>query len=124
GMDAHARYTFYDLLLADYLQHPRTVVLSSHLISEIERLFATVTILDRGQVLVNAEAEDLRTRGASLTGPAPQIQHLTSGLKVLSTQSLGPTTKVTVFGAIGPELRERARAGGVEIGSVPIQDLF
>lgn len=124
GMDAPSRYKFYDLLLADYVEHPRTVVLSSHLISEIEQLFAAVTILDRGQVLLSEDAEDLRTQGGSLTGPAAEIEALTPGLQVLSTQSLGPTTRTTVFGTIGPELRDRARAAGVEIGSVPIQDLF
>lgn len=124
GMDAPSRYRFYDLLLADYVEHPRTVIISSHLISEIERLFGAVTILHRGQVLLSEDAEDLRIRGASLTGPAQEIEALTRGLQVLATQSLGPTTRATVYGDLEPHLRERARATGVEVGSVPIQDLF
>ena len=35
GLDAVARQLFYDRLLADYAEHPRTVVLSTHLIEEI-----------------------------------------------------------------------------------------
>ena len=39
GMDAPTRYAFYDELLADYAEHPRTILLSSHLVEEVERLF-------------------------------------------------------------------------------------
>lgn len=39
GMDAPSRYTFYEELLADYLAHPRTIVLSTHLIEEVGSLF-------------------------------------------------------------------------------------
>ena len=48
GMDAPSRYAFYDALLADWLEHPRTIVLSSHLIDEVERLLEDVIVLDRG----------------------------------------------------------------------------
>ena len=37
GLDAVARQLFYDRLLADYAEHPRTVVLSTHLIDEVSR---------------------------------------------------------------------------------------
>ena len=35
GLDAVARQIFYDRLLEDYATHPRTVILSSHLIDEV-----------------------------------------------------------------------------------------
>ena len=38
GMDAVVREMFYRALLADYTSHPRTVVVSSHLIHEVEDL--------------------------------------------------------------------------------------
>lgn len=42
GMDAPTRQRFYDELLTDFAEHPRTVLLSTHLISEIEHLLAWV----------------------------------------------------------------------------------
>jgi ABC-2 type transport system ATP-binding protein len=38
GMDAPSRYAFYDALVADYAENPRTIVISSHLIDEVQRL--------------------------------------------------------------------------------------
>lgn len=67
GMDAPTRYAFYDELLTDYTNHPRTIVLSSHLIEEIERLFEHVLVLDEGRLLLHDTAENLRERGEHLS---------------------------------------------------------
>ena len=49
GLDAVARSLFYDRLLEDYTEHPRTVILSTHLIDEVSRLLEHVIVLDQGQ---------------------------------------------------------------------------
>lgn len=67
GMDAPTRYAFYDELLSDYTTHPRTIVLSSHLIEEVERLFEHVLVLDEGRLLLHDAAENLRARGERLS---------------------------------------------------------
>jgi ABC-2 type transport system ATP-binding protein len=41
GLDAVARQLFYDRLLADFAEHPRTIVLSTHLIDEVGGLART-----------------------------------------------------------------------------------
>lgn len=46
GLDAIARQTFYDRLLADYAEHPRTILLSSYLIDEIADLIERVLVVD------------------------------------------------------------------------------
>jgi hypothetical protein len=45
GLDPVARQLFYDRLLADYAEHPRTVLLSTHLIDEAAGLFERVMVL-------------------------------------------------------------------------------
>ncbi|MGO1316570.1 MAG: ATP-binding cassette domain-containing protein [Cellulomonadaceae bacterium] len=124
GMDAPSRYTFYDALVEDYTEHPRTIVLSSHLIEEVERIFEDVVILDRGTVLLAEPAEDVRSRGVTLTGPAADVEAAVAGRRVLARQRLGGTLQATVFGALDDADREPLRAGGIDVGSVPIQDLF
>ena len=48
GLDAVARQLFYDRLLADYAEHPRTVVLSTHLIDEVADLLEHVVCSTTG----------------------------------------------------------------------------
>ena len=70
GLDAPSRYAFYDELLADYAERPRTVILSTHLIEEVSRLFEEVVIIDRGRLVLHEETDAVRARGVAVTGPA------------------------------------------------------
>ena len=124
GLDAPSRYAFYDALLADYAAHPRTIVLSSHLIEEVERLFERVIILDQGTVLLEENAEDLRSRGRTVTGPQDEVEAFVTGLRVVGRAQLGRTLQVTVVGDLPPGAEQRAVEAGLELGSVPLQDLF
>ncbi|MFF2886560.1 ATP-binding cassette domain-containing protein [Paenibacillus sp. NPDC057967] len=124
GMDAPTRYAFYDEVLRDYMEHPRTFILSTHLIEEVGNLFEEVLILDNGRLLLHEESESLRQRGVSITGPAERVDEYVIGLQVLGEQKLGRTKSVTVYGELNQEHVNRARTEGLELGPVPLQDLF
>ena len=124
GMDAPSRYAFYDELLADYLVHPRTIVLSTHLIDEVADLLEDVVILDRGRVLAHESADELRSRGSHVTGPAEAVEDLIDGLAVLSSRRLGGTRQVALVGELDPGRLVTARAAGVDVAPLPLQDLF
>ncbi len=62
GMDAVARRLFYDELMADYIAHPRTIVLSSHLLDEVEDLMEEVIVLNRGRVMAAGETDSVRAQ--------------------------------------------------------------
>jgi ABC-2 type transport system ATP-binding protein len=124
GMDAPSRYRFYDELLRDYVAHPRTIIVSTHLIEEVGTLFEEVLILDRGRLLLHEEVDVLRGRGAAVTGPAAEVDAFTEGLTVLSERQLGPTKQATIYGAHDPLFQAKARAHGMDLAPVPLQDLF
>jgi len=123
GMDAPSRYAFYDALLADWLEHPRTIVLSSHLIGEIERLLEDVVVLDRGVVLTVAGADTLRSSGFTVTGPVESVAAFVAGRDVVARQQLGRTAQATLVGTHHDD-REQASRAGLELGPVALQDLF
>lgn len=124
GMDAPSRYAFYDALLEDYTAHPRTIIVSTHHIDEVARLFESVVILDRGRVLLHEDTDVLRSQGTAITGPADVVDRTVGDLTPLSEQRLGATKATVVYGPHTNGIRERARAAGLELGSVPLQDLF
>ena len=124
GMDAPSRYAFYRLLLDDYVAHPRTIIISTHLIEEVANLFERVVVLDHGRVIADDETDELRGRGVTATGPAEAVDAYVAGRTVLSEQRLGGTKAATVYGRPDAGDRERARAAGVELGPVGLQDLF
>ncbi|NDL56563.1 ATP-binding cassette domain-containing protein [Phytoactinopolyspora mesophila] len=124
GMDAPSRYAFYDELLRDYMEHPRTIIISTHLIEEVASLFEEVLILDDGRLVAHDETDMLVQRGVSIAGRASVVDEFTKGLTILSHQQLGGTKSTTVFGQIDEQKRAEARAAGLELGPVGLQDLF
>jgi ABC-type Na+ transport system ATPase subunit NatA/DNA-binding transcriptional regulator YhcF (GntR family) len=63
GLDAVARQIFYDRLLEDYAEHPRTIILSSHLIDEVANLLERVIVVD------GAASSRMRRRMRCAGGP-------------------------------------------------------
>lgn len=124
GMDAPSRYTFYEELLNDYMEKPRTFILSTHLIEEVGSLFEEVLILDKGRLIMHEETEALRARGASITGSSETVDRFVAGLTILGEQKLGKTKSVTVFGDLSELKRKQALTAGLELGPVSLQDLF
>jgi ABC-2 type transport system ATP-binding protein len=89
GLDAVARQLFYDRLLADFAEHPRTVVLSTHLIDEVADLLEHVVLLDHGRVVLDAPADDVRGTALTVSGPAAAVGEFVSGHPVWHRQRLG-----------------------------------
>ncbi|MEV5411944.1 ABC transporter ATP-binding protein [Thermopolyspora sp. NPDC052614] len=124
GMDAPSRQAFYDQVLADYMAHPRTIIMSTHVIEEVGPLFEEIVIIDRGRLLVHEESQTLLSKGVSVTGPTALVDTFTAGLKVLGSRSLGPTTSAMVYGEFDETQRRKAREAGLELGPIALQDLF
>jgi ABC-2 type transport system ATP-binding protein len=124
GMDVPSRYAFYEELLADYLEHPRTIILSTHHFEEVASLFSEIVVLDEGQLVVHDDVETLRARGSEVTGAAETVDRFTAELTVLNSRQLGGTKAAVVYGELADDRRRAARDAGLEIGPIPLQDLF
>lgn len=124
GMDAPAREIFYQEILEDQAKHPRTFILSTHLVSEMDYLFDNVIIINQGQLLLNEDYETISAQGASITGAADQVDAFVTGMKLLNEQKLGGTKSVMVYGTLNEQDQLAAREQGLEIGPVSLQDLF
>jgi ABC-2 type transport system ATP-binding protein len=124
GMDAPSRYAFYEELLTDYAEHPRTVILSTHLIEEFGSLFEEVVMIDHGRLVLHEETDTLRARGTAVTGPAEAVDSFVAGREVLNRRALGGTRSATLYGPLDEAQRRRAAAEGLRLEPVPLQDLF
>lgn len=124
GMDAPTREIFYQEILSDQAEHPRTFILSTHLVSEMEYLFDNVIIIDQGKLLLNEGYETVVARGASITGATEQVDEFTVGMKILNDQKLGGTKKVMIYGVLDDDRLASARQEGLDIGPVSLQELF
>ena len=123
GLDAVARQVFYDRLLAEYADFPRTVVLSTHLIDEAAALFENVVLIDRGRVVLDAAADGLRGMVTTVSGPVLAVDSFTRGRPVWERRGLGSQASVVIVGQISGEDRERARLLGLDLTPLSLQQL-
>jgi ABC-2 type transport system ATP-binding protein len=124
GLDASARQIFYDSLLEDFSENPRTFVLSSHLIDEISGIISRVVVLDHGKVVLDRDESSLNGYAFTITGDGDQIAEFTAGRRVLETRTLGRVVRAMVEGSLDKQGRARAQELGLAIGDVSLQDFI
>jgi ABC-2 type transport system ATP-binding protein len=118
GLDLLYRKQFYDALLTDYFDGDRTIIVSTHDVSEVEHILTDVVVLNRGHVVLDSTIEDLAERFAEVL-VAPEQVAAARALKPLHVrQSFGRT--VMVFR--GRERSEIAAFGDVRTPG--LADLF
>jgi ABC-2 type transport system ATP-binding protein len=121
GLDATARRLFYDLLIEDLAEHPRTVLISTHLIDEMESLLERVVVLDGGRVVLDTDVDDARSRAVTISGPAAAVEEAIRGRRVFGSHSLGGLRSVTVEAR--PDDVDLRNHPGIEVSPVGLQDL-
>lgn len=123
GLDAVARHMFYDRLLADYAENPRTVVLSTHLIDEVSDLIEHVILIDNGRVVVDSDADDLRESAYVVSGSTTAVDSFVAGRNVLDHEALGPSARASISAKLSSEDRNRASSAGLDIEPLSLQQL-
>src|SRR5918994_2956047 len=119
GMDAPSRAAFHDEVLSDFMAHPRTIVVSTHLIDELSPLFEEVVIIDNGRLVLQDETEVLRARGADVTGPAEAGHPVLGGPTRLRERQLGRTKSAMVYGGARRAHPPQGRGAGAAHGPSP-----
>ena len=123
GLDPVSRQVFYDRLLADYAEHPRTVLLSTHLIDEAAGLFERVVVIDRGRIVLNTAADDLRGAATSVSGPAIAVAEFTAGRPVWNRRRIASQESAVVAGTLNETDRARAAALHLRLEPLTLQEV-
>ncbi|MGO2123478.1 ABC transporter ATP-binding protein [Glutamicibacter arilaitensis] len=123
GLDAVARQIFYDRLVEDFAEYPRTIVLSSHLIDEVANLLEHVIVIDKGRIVIDSDAEQLRGSAVTVTGDAAKVQEFAGTAEVIHRDALGALASVTIKAKLDGSQREQAKLMGLDLSPVSLQQL-
>lgn len=122
GLDIAARDRFYEILLQEHLNHPRTFLISTHLIEEMENIFSHVVVLDQGRAVVNSEVEDLDGLVYEVAGKAVLVEEFVRSRTVLKTRTVGTLASAIVSGPLAEHDRASAQAVGLTLSSVALHN--
>mgnify|MGYP001490993348 CR=1 FL=1 len=124
GLDAEKRQLFYDRLLEDYAEHPRTILLSTHLIDEVGTMLEHVLLIHRGRLLLDEETDSLRGRAFSVSGPAAVVDRFTAGRTIIDRQQLGGLVTASILNDAGAASgQSEAESLGLTVAPVSLQQL-
>jgi ABC-2 type transport system ATP-binding protein len=85
-LDPLARHDFLASLMAAVAEDGISVVFSSHVVSELERVADYLIVLSRGRVQVAGEVEELLAGHRLLTGPVGKAKQIAERLPLVRTQ--------------------------------------
>ncbi|SNS59836.1 ABC-2 type transport system ATP-binding protein [Micrococcales bacterium KH10] len=123
GLDATARQTFYDVLIEEQMQHPRTFLISTHLVAEMENIFDSVIVLDRGSVVLNATMDDLHGKFVQISGLKARVEEFAAAHRVVSTRTVGSLATALIHNNLDGDARHRATELGLEWERADLQSV-
>jgi len=118
GLDLLYRRSFYEMLLNDYFDHERTILVTTHQVEEVENLLTDVLLINHGRIVLDSSIEAIATR---------YVQLITSSEHVLAARALRPIHEREVFGRTVFIYEDKAAGeldGLGELRTPSVSDLF
>ena len=104
-LDVPTRYALYEEILAlagevmEGQRAPRRFIISSHMVSELEKVAEDVVVLKKSELLAHESIDDFTCRVCALTGHASDVERFLADhpdLALIASRELGPTREIVV----------------------------
>lgn len=74
GIDIEKRKLAYEVLLRDYMEHPRTFIIASHNLSELENVLSEMILIHQGKVIFYEDMDEVREMLFRADGTKEEIE--------------------------------------------------
>jgi ABC-2 type transport system ATP-binding protein len=113
GLDVISRKAFYEMLIDEWCDGERSVLISTHQVEEIESLLSDVLMLNEGKLVLSISLEDMDRRFVALSHNAEHAERMAAAHPLLRYRS-----------APGPGLDAARGASTVVFDGAPPEDLL
>lgn len=120
GLDANHRDLFYQLLLENYEENPKTIVISTHLIEEVANMIEDIIIIKNGAILKNESCQELLSKGYTITGNASIVDQYIKDKNVIGQDVIGGLKSAYIMG----DVNGSSVPSELEVGKLDLQKLF
>lgn len=123
GLDPINREAFYTFLRNHYFDGEKTVVLSSHLIQEIEGYFERAILIHKGRIILNEDLETIRKHSFCVRTDAEGGKRL-AAQNIISAEIFGNRHTYYLYGNLSTEEQSRIIEQGGEVETMDLQTLM
>lgn len=124
GLDAVNRQEFYNIILDNYIKNPRTIIISTHLINEIDNLLEHVIILNEGKIIVDEELDVIKQKAHYITGDKEELEKLESIRNIKPKKIFGNKVAYFYYGDFNENDEKVIRNSNIDVGYIGLQDMF
>lgn len=124
GLDAAHRELFYSLLLEDYGEYPRTIILSTHLVEEVTHVIEGVIIIKEGRLVVQSSVEDLLQQGHIISGRKDKVDEFSINKKVINREVYGKKGIAVIWEELSSDDYYSLKKEGIAVDRITLQKLF
>lgn len=117
GLDVMSRKSFYEMLIDEWCDGQRSVLISTHQVEEVESLLSDVIMLDEGRLVLNISLEEMDSRFVALSHDPEAAETVAAAHPLLRYRLQGKPT--ALFDGAPPEriaaLGQRVRPSLVDL---------
>lgn len=124
GLDANNRELFYKELMENYIENPKTIILSTHIIEEVSNLIEKVIILNNSKVISSDEAEELLDKAYTVSGLTENIDKFINAKNIVNIEEITSFKSATIIGNLTKEDKKLAEDLDLKFSKVELQKLF
>ncbi|MCD7824711.1 MAG: ABC transporter ATP-binding protein [Clostridiaceae bacterium] len=123
GMDIEKRKACYEILLRDYMEYPRTIIVSSHNLAELEGVLSEMLLIDHGRVIFYQDMDSVREMLFRAEGDMALLEQFTKEEKYLYRQQKEIAGFAVFEGSVCCETAKRAERAGLTVSPVSPEDV-
>lgn len=123
-VDAKDRYDFFNFLYKNHELYPRTYIISTSYIDEIDYLINKVLFMDRGRLFAQFTIDEIKDSFRYLTGKTEVLKSLISGVKVIGVEEREKTLTVCIRQKLSKDDTRKYQKYLIKISEVPIRNIF
>lgn len=123
GIDMERRKLAYEVLLRDYMEYPRTILISSHNLAEMEQILSEMVLLHNGNLVFYEDMDMVREMLFRADGEAEQVAAF-AGREEVITGNQGELGAYFIGkGSVNSALAKEAEKAGLKIAPVAPEDV-
>ncbi|NLD27110.1 MAG: ATP-binding cassette domain-containing protein [Acholeplasmataceae bacterium] len=123
-VDVKDRFDFFNFMYQHHIRYPRTLIISTDYIDEIESIIDKVLFLDKGRLFESCTIEEIKNNFRFLSGKTEVLKSLISGVKVIGIEERYNNLTVCVAKKLTKDEIRKYQKYLIKISEVPIQKVF
>ncbi|QVK17520.1 ABC transporter ATP-binding protein [Mycoplasmatota bacterium] len=124
GLDANHRDLLYKEIISNFIEHPKTILISTHLIDEVADILEEVIIIKEGNIIVQNSVEKLLMSAYRISGEASRVDEYLKNRKHVGAETMGKYKSTTVLEDIKDKDMKLINELDLEVSKAPLQKLF